>query len=298
MATELAEKNSANEETSNNKKKKGTLIWILLILFLILFVLTSVILGSRLYQMATRDKYSVDLGLGTDGEIELFKIEYENASGDVTVQGVNGENVIAPGTTVNYAIRLRNRDDVIIDFVLKPSVRYLNGEPVPVHYKLLDNHGNYLLGDDNTWVSSVDLNNLIHKGSIHPGEIYTYYLTWEWIFEVSDEQDAYDTYLANENGEVLPGVEVGFYTESAANPTVVKHTFNTMHILGEGFGCCWCCYLVWLLLLVVVILLLWIWRIRRKMNKQADTLDEYETVLKQHGLLVDGELVTIDHAIS
>ena len=92
MGTELLEK----QEQTQQKKKKGTLIWVLLIFFLLLFALTSIILGSRLYEMATRDKYSVDLGIGTDGEIELFKIEYENATGEVTVQGVNGENVIAP----------------------------------------------------------------------------------------------------------------------------------------------------------------------------------------------------------
>jgi len=71
-----------------------------------------------------------------------------------------------------------------------------------------------------------------------------------------------------------------------------------MHILGEGFGCCWCCYLVWVLLLVIVVLLLWIWRIRRKMHKQVDTLEEYEEVLTRHGLMVGGELVDITHAIS
>ena len=291
MGTELLEK-----EETQQKKKKGTLLWILLILFLLLFLLTSVILGSRLYGLATRDKYSVDLGMGTDGEIELFKIEYENASGDITVQGVNGENVVAPGTTVDYAIRLRNREeDCIIDFVMTPNVRFLNGEEVPIRFKLMDNYGNWLLGSDTEWVNFDGLNNLVHRGSIHPGEVFTYYLTWEWIFEVSDEQNAYDTYLANQNGEILPGVEVSFTTESTANPAVTKHTFSMMHILGEGFGCCWCCWLVWILLLVIVVLLIWIWRIRRKMNQQIDTLEEYEQLLKAHGLL-GGEV--LENAIS
>ena len=294
MHTELPEK---EETQTQQKKKKGTLLWILLILFLILFLLTSVILGSRLYQLATRDKYTVDMGMGTDGEIELFKIKYENASGDITVQGVNGENVVAPGTSVDYAIRLRNREeDCIIDFVMTPHVKFLTEDQVPVRFKLMDSFGNYLLGSDTEWVDYEALNTLAHRGSIHPGEVFTYFLSWEWVFEVSDEQDAYDTYLANQDGEVLPGVEVGFYTESTANPAMTKHTFSMMHILGEGFGCCWCCWLVWILLLVIVVLLFWIWRIRRKMNKQIDTLDEYEKVLTAHGLLVDGELVELIHA--
>ena len=176
MHTELPEK---EETQTQQKKKKGTLLWILLILFLILFLLTSVILGSRLYQLATRDKYTVDMGMGTDGEIELFKIKYENASGDITVQGVNGENVVAPGTAVNYAIRLRNREeDCIIDFVMTPQVKFLTEDQVPVHFKLMDSFGNYLLGDDHTWASFEELNAVTHKGSIHPGEVFTYFLTW------------------------------------------------------------------------------------------------------------------------
>ena len=43
--------------------------------------------------------------------------------------------------------------------------------------------------------------------------------------------------------------------------------------------------------LIILILLIRIWFLRRKMNKQIETLDEYEEVLKKHGLLVDGELI-------
>jgi len=41
---------------------------------------------------------------------------------------------------------------------------------------------------------------------------------------------------------------------------------------------------VWLLLLVIVALLVWIWRLRKKLNEQADILEEYETRLTLHGL--------------
>ena len=293
MSTATQDKPAETRE----RKKKGTLLWILLIIFLILFALTSVILGSRLYNLATRDKYSVDLGMGTNGEIDLFKIEYENASGEITVQGLNGQNVVAPGTSVSYDVRLRNREeDCIIDFVMTPHVKFLTEDQVPVRFKLMDSYGNWLLGSDTEWVGFDSLNALAHRGSIHPGEVFTYFLTWEWVFEVSPEQDAYDTYLGNQNGEILPGVEVSFTTESTANPSTTKHTFSMMHILGEGWGCCWCCWLVWILLLVIVVLLFWVWRLRRKMNKQVDTLEEYEQVLTAHGLLVDGKLVDQIHA--
>lgn len=293
MSTELLE----NEEQTETKRKKsrGTLLWVLLVVVLFLFLLSTIVLGSRLYEMATRDQYTVDLGMGElDGSIELFRIEYENESGEITVQGLNADNVVAPGTTVSYDLRLRNNDDVVIDFVMLPSVTFLTGDAVPVEFKIMDDYGNYILGDANTWVSSDDMNGLEHRGSIHPGEVFTYHVSWQWVFEVSDDQDAYDTYLGNRNGEIRPGVRVGIETEAAANHYVTtKDITHVTHLRGESFGCCWCCYLVWLLLLVCVLLLVWIWRLRRNLNEQVDTLEEYEAVLKAYGLLKDGELVNM-----
>ena len=46
-----------------------------------------------------------------------------------------------------------------------------------------------------------------------------------------------------------------------------------------------------ILLLIILLMLVRIWFLRRKINKQVDTLDEYEEVLKKYGLLVDGELI-------
>lgn len=293
MSTELLEK----EEQTKRKKSRSTLMWVLLVIILFLFLLTTIVLGSRLYDIATRDQYTVDLGMGElDGSIELFRIEYENESGEITVQGLNADNVVAPGTTVGYDVRLRNNDDVVIDFLMTPTVDFLTGDAVPVEFKIKDDFGNYILGSDDAWVSSDNMNALAHRGSIHPGEVFTYHVVWQWVFEVSEEQDAYDTYLGSQNGEIMPGVAVGIETQASANPKPVKSNTHMMHLLGEGFGCCWCCWLVWILLLICLLLLVRIWFLRRKMNRQMDTLDEYEEVLKKHGLLVDGELVELSNA--
>ena len=292
MNTELQTKEAVETE-QKEKKHRGAGFVILLIIVLILFLLSTIVLGSRLYDLATRDQYTVDLGMGEPvGEIELFRIEYTNEQGEITVRGVNADNVVAPGTAVNYDIRLRNNDEVVIEFLMTPTVEFLTGDAVPVEFQIKDDYGNYILGGEDHWVASDDMNNLAHKGRIHPGEVFTYHVSWRWIFEVSDEQDAFDTYLGNLNGEVLPGVAVGISTEAAANPHLAtKDVTHVTHLRGESFGCCWCCWLVWLLLLVAVALLLWIWQLNRKMNKQADTLEEYEAVLKAYGLLKDGELV-------
>ena len=292
MSTELLEKEEKQTEEEKRKKSRGTLLWVLLVIILFLFLFTSIILGSRLYDLATRDQHTVDLGMGElDGTIELFRIEYENESGEITVQGVNADNVVAPGTKVGYDVRLRNNDEVVIDFLMTPSVEFLTGDEVPVEFKIKDDFGNYILGSDDTWVDSDAMNALAHRGSIHPGEVFTYHVTWRWVFEVSEEQDAYDTYLGNHPEDMVPGVSVGIETQASANAKPVRSNDHVMHLLGRGFGCCWCCWLVWILLLIILLLLVRIWFLRRKMNKQVDTLDEYEEVLKKHGLLVDGELI-------
>lgn len=294
MSTQLQDRPDVTVEENQppkRKKTRGTILWILLILFLILFLITTAILGSRLFMIATQDKYTVDLEVGMDGELELFKIEYENATGDITVQGTNGENVVAPGTSVEYAVRLRNQDDVAIDYLLVPTTRFLTEDAVPLDFKLIDTYGNYLVGTETEWGTPEELSALTHRGTIHPGEVFSYQLLWRWEFEVGQEEDEYDTYLGNQNGAILPGVEVGFVTEAAANTTSTRHPYSMMHLLGDGFGCCWCCYLVWILLLVIVLMLLWVWRLRRKVRKHEDLLEEYEEVLTANGLMVDGELV-------
>lgn len=266
MNTQLGENTTVE---TKEKKKSGTLATVL-VLALLLLLLTFVVLASRLYDMATRDKYAVDLGIGMDGEVELFNIEYEGLNDEITVQGVNGENVVAPGTTVSYDIRLRNRDDVIIDFVMEPEAEYLNESPVPIVIKLKDSFGNYILGDDDNWVSVLELNDVTHFGSIHPSEIYTYHLTWLWTFENGEEGNKYDTFLGNQNGEILPGLAVRLNTESTAS--VGAHGFT----FWDNFGCCWCCYVVWLLVLIILALLLWIIYLLRRVKKLKEELEEYE----------------------
>ena len=258
-------KNNQTATEKNTKTRRPVWLVVLLIVFIILFLLTSALIGARLYEMATRDQYTVDLELGeSTGKLELFRIEYENGSGDVTVKGVNADHVVAPGTSVDYDVRLRNNDDVIIDFMMVPNVEFLNGDPVPVEFKIVDAYGNYVLGSESQWASADAMNDSTHKGSIHPGEVYTYHISWQWAFE---GDDAYDTYLGSQTGEDLPGVRVSIETDSSANPVAPRDNKHMAHLLGDGFGCCWCCYLIWLLILVCLVLVIWVWKLKRKLNK-------------------------------
>lgn len=284
MRTEYETKEDI-QTSKKEKKRRGAGFVIVLIILLILFLLSAVILGARLYKLTTRDQYTVDMGLGeANGKLDLFRIEYANELGQITVQGANTDNVVAPGTSVDYDLRLRNNDDVIIDFVMYPEVTYYTEYEVPVEFKVVDSFGNYILGSETEWVRSDEMNELAHRGSIHPGEVYTYHICWRWVFEVDAEHNAYDTYLGNQTGDTTPGVQVQIATEPVANPMPVKTNAHMLHLLGEGLGCCWCCYLVWILLLIVFLLIIRIWVLRRKLNKCRDALDRYEDEMKQDGV--------------
>ena len=89
---------------------------------------------------------------------------------------------------------------------------------------------------------------------------------------------------------------MGIETQSTANPMPLKSNAHMAHLLGEGWGCCWCCWLVWLLLLVCLLLLIWVWRLRKKLHRREETMEDYEKVLTAHGLMINGELVEQIHA--
>lgn len=269
-------------EKKNKKKRHGGGIGllVLLIIVILMFLLTTIILGGRLYELSTEDEYGVDVGVGElNGEIELFHVTYENATGEITVAGTNGQEVVAPGTSVDYDVHLRNQDDVIVDFVMSPAVEYYTAEVVPVNFKIMDNYGNYIMGDENTWVAANSMNDIAHKGSIHPGEVYTYHVSWQWAFESGN--DEYDTLLGNSDGA---GLRVSMNVQSSASAVETKTVSHLMHLLGEGFGCCWCCWLVWILLLVIALLLIWVFRLKRVVKKQDKEIDEYEEFLEQNNL--------------
>lgn len=282
----------AVQTETNVKKRRGTWLIILLLIVLILFLLSTVLLGSQLHRISTRDKYTVDLGMeAPNGKVELFRVEYANDSGEITVRGTNGQNVVAPGTSVDYDLRLRNHDECIIDFVMIPSVEFFTDASVPVEFKIVDTSGNYILGSEEEWASAEQLSKLQHKGSVHPSEVYTYHISWQWAFETSAEQNAYDTHLGAYDGENPPGLAVKIETQSSANPTPAKSNAHMTHLLGEGFGCCWCCWLLWFLLLVCVLLLVWIWRLRRKLSKNEEKLEEYEKLMLASGLAIGVDAV-------
>ena len=55
----------------------------------------------------------------TNTKVEIFRVSYENGEQVVTVNGSNGQKVIAPGTENSYTFKLKNTGTVALDYTLE-----------------------------------------------------------------------------------------------------------------------------------------------------------------------------------
>ena len=274
-----------NEDQAEQKQKKPSwLVWLLLIIIL-LFLLSCYMLGSHLYDMATREQYVVNMVADENTEITIFHMEYSNETGNITVSGMDkGEDVVAPGTEEEYVLRLKNEDDVDIRYVLTAGQSFYTEDEVPLLIRLADEHGNFLLGSEEEWVKVSALNDLVYKGMIPVDEVESLFFHWKWEFE---GDDVYDTYLGNLTGEDIAGVNVAFWLECTGDATEAMSENIFVHH-SHNWGCCYCCYLAWIILLIALVTVLYAWRIRKKLRKAEERLEELEERMQMFGQLDEG----------
>lgn len=131
-------------------------------------------------------------------DVDIFRISYDNSSGEMTVNGVSGnpDKLIAPGTSGVYQFALENTGDVTLDYTMDMEA-WITGTNlnIPVKARVWDYTGDYLLGGVNTKAEVLSLNTVEDSGPLGAGRFAAYTLEWEWPFEQGD--DAYDTLLGN-----------------------------------------------------------------------------------------------------
>ncbi len=140
----------------------------------------------------------------TDTEVDIFMAQYDNASGEITVQSPYGDKLIAPGTANDYDFFIENTGDVSLDFSLKAegTAIYVKDDVtyvIPIQAKLSDSDGNYLLGTADGWASLASMENVTDSGTIASGNHIQYTLRWQWPFEQTDVDagDQLDTLLGD-----------------------------------------------------------------------------------------------------
>lgn len=241
---------SESEGRVRQKNSSGAAFRAAMAILIILLLLSIIILAARLYEFVTLDKRELMLKSNLDTELELFSVEYENSTGEITVRGMDGEKVVAPGTNVDYTVRLRNRDNVAIDYELCPTAKFTTEHEIPILVRLLDNDEKYIAGSAKKWIKVIELNGIKSEGTLRRGESAEYTFQWKWPFESGD--DIYDTFLGNEAIEEDIGIEVTLTVHAWAN--------TDMDVNGgffpSGRGRLVINLIIFLLLLTAIILLI------------------------------------------
>jgi len=239
-----------NIESKKNGRRPWILPLIALIIMIFLMVVSAILLAIRLVNYIKIDDGEVLLQSGLDTELDIFSVEYKNATGEITVEGMDGQKVVAPGTSVDYTIHLRNKDKVALDYELIPSAAYTSEHTVPVLVRMLDDDGNYIIGDAKTWVAIHDIGEVSDAATLVKGESTEYVFQWKWEFETGD--DAYDTSLGNLPTDANVGVSVKMELHATANTDIGTNG----GVWRSGLGEILFAGLVFILLLIAIILIL------------------------------------------
>lgn len=133
-------------------------------------------------------------------------------SGDPNVLADNGDTVVAPGTSASRVIRLRNDASHTIRFA---AVLYSikEEELLPVVPALADSP----TFEDADWYplpEGVSDGQVVRAvtGTVEPGELQDFSISWAWDYFVSDERDKIDTALGDRAAfKVADDVTAGIY---------------------------------------------------------------------------------------
>lgn len=256
---------NTTKEKSTNKKASGVSV-ALLILLIFLTLISGILLSIRLVDYITTVDREVLLEANLDTQFDIFSVEYENASGEITVSGADGQKVIAPGTSMGYTIKLRNTDKTAIDYDMIPNVRFSSEYELPILVRMLDADGSYLVGNQDTWVEVKELNSLSEHATLKKGESAEYLFEWKWEFESGN--DAYDTELGAASVTANVGVAVEFSVHAEANMNVAANG----GFMASGLGIIMLLGILLLLLLIAIILLtIRLLKKRKSENNESDT---------------------------
>ena len=182
-----------------------------------LTITSTVMLSVRLYDFVHVDDKEIGLHSGLEVGLDLFAVKYQNQTGEITVEGTDGEQVVAPGTSVEYTLRFRNKDTTALDYQLTSGVQFLTEYELPLMVRLIDPDEKYVLGSPTEWASIAELNSVSLTDTLIAGDSAEYVFQWKWDYE---GDDSYDTLLGNTATEKPIEVEVSMSVYAAANTDI------------------------------------------------------------------------------
>lgn len=216
--------NNTNNQTQNNKNNKLNITIKVLIIVLIILVLFS--LGILLVRLGdflpnNTDIFFIepkegDVEFSDDKEIwdlntqiDIFSITDKNEDGKVTVESIDGNKVIAPGTEGTYRFQIKNKGNIAVDTETKLSVDFIADgfeyDTLPIEVKFTNYKGEIL--SDEAWISIDKFEECIDELTIGRNSYVYYQFDWRWKFESGD--DELDTYLGNLSCDSVVKMTVG-----------------------------------------------------------------------------------------
>ncbi|MBQ4137506.1 MAG: hypothetical protein IJD67_05285 [Clostridia bacterium] len=264
------------DNTINNKYSRFTknAFGTVLIILALLTIISAVLLTIRLIDYIKIDDREVLLQSNIKTDLELFSAKYENESGEISVSGTDGQAVVAPGTSVEYTIRLRNKDKVALDYKLIPTAKYTSEHSVPVMFRMLDDDGKYIIGDAKTWATVDQIANVSDSKTLVKGESTEYVFQWKWDFESGN--DEYDTFLGSIAKDENVGLSVNIQliaeanTDIGTNGGVMKSGLGDIIFAGIAFS-----------LLIVAIVLMILMAKKKKNPVPIDVEQVVEDLTKE-----------------
>lgn len=247
---------SDNRTTALNRNRRSgkripsvrSIFWVGIAILAILLVMSIIVLSACIIQHAQADRRAVLIRSSMDSELDIFSIYYKNDDGEITVCGLDGNKVIAPGTDVEYTLRIRNADTCALDYVLMSGIELTSEHELPILVRVLDPEDAYIIGSAKEWVPISSLHELEMQGTLSAGQAVEYTFQWMWRYEGGD--DEYDTMLGNlEDGA---GIEMSLTLSALENTDVALNG----GFLATDVGRIIALIIVALLLLIAIVLLI------------------------------------------
>ena len=202
---------------------------LLVTILITLTVMSGSILTTQLDEYVRYDDREVSLSANLEKELTLFSAEYETASGDVKISGLDGEKTLAPGAGASYPIRLRNTGGIALDCQFTTSVEFSSDKIIPIQVRLIAPDGEYLWGSETLWADISEVGTIVAENPMPIGATEEYIFEWQWAY---DGDDAYDTMLGNAAVNEEIGVEITVGVAAAANTDF----FLNGGLLGSDLG--------------------------------------------------------------
>ena len=230
----------------NRNKKLNIAIWMMIIVTTLLLLLTGGVLAMRYGNFLPSDAdviflvprtpslFASDENVDWDDtdSIDIFKTEYKNENGDITVYSPKDDSVIAPGTQGSYTFYLKNEGNVALDYKVSFTAKLtaddirVSATDFPFLFRMSNQHGDYTVGSEETWVTVDELNEIFDDGIVGKNSYYYYTLEWFWPFESGN--DGMDTYFGNlsDQKDVILSLNISSYAEESMNPDGVGGDAN------------------------------------------------------------------------